>query len=100
MAEHELEKLLGGFSADTLTAEEREQLYAAALHDQHLFNALADEQALKDLLADLAVRRKLLHALAQPPGARGWRSWLGRFASRPGLAWGGGGVGGVFAGAL
>lgn len=59
MAEHELEKLLGGFSADTLTAEEREQLYAAALHDQHLFNALADEQALKDLLADPAVRRKL-----------------------------------------
>ena len=75
MAEHELEKLLGGFSADTLTAEERQQLYAAALHDQQLFNALADEQALKDLLADPAVRRKLLHALAQPPGARGWRSW-------------------------
>jgi len=97
MAEHELEKLLGGFSADTLTAEEREQLYAAALHDQQLFNALADEQALKDLLADPAVRRKLLHALAQPPGARGWRSWLDRFASRPGLAWVGGAVVGVFA---
>ncbi len=97
MAEHELEKLLGGFSADTLTAEEREQLYAAALHDQQLFNALADEQALKSLLADPAVRRKLLHALAQPPGARGWRSWLDRFASRPGLAWVGGAVVGVFA---
>ena len=97
MAEHELEKLLGGFSADTLTAEEREQLYAAALHDQHLFNALADEQALKDLLADPAVRRKLLHALAQPPGARGWRSWLDRFGRRPGLAWVGGAVVGVFA---
>lgn len=97
MAEHELEKLLGGFSADTLTAEEREQLYAAALHDQQLFNALADEQALKDLLADPAVRRKLLHALAQPPGARGWRSWLDRFASRPGLAWVGWAVVGVFA---
>ena len=97
MAEHELEKLLGGFSADTLTAEEREQLYSAALHDQQLFNALADEQALKDLLADPAVRRKLLHALAQPPGARGWRSWLDRFASRPGLAWVGGAVVGVFA---
>ena len=97
MAEHELEKLLGGFSADTLTAEEREQLYAAALHDQQLFNALADEQALKDLLADPAVRRKLLHALAQPPRARGWRSWLDRFASRPGLAWVGGAVVGVFA---
>jgi hypothetical protein len=97
MAEHELEKLLGGFSADTLTAEERQQLYAAALHDQQLFNALADEQALKDLLADPAVRRKLLHALAQPPGARGWRSWLDRFASQPGLAWVGGAAVGVFA---
>jgi hypothetical protein len=97
MAEHELEKLLGGFSADTLTAEERRQLYAAALHDQQLFNALADEQALRDLLADPAVRRKLLHALAQPHGSRGWRYWLDRFASRPGLAWVGGAAVGVFA---
>jgi hypothetical protein len=97
MAEHELEKLLGGFSADTLTAEERQQLYAAALHDQHLFNALADEQALKNLLADPAVRQKLLQALAQPHGARGWRSWLDRFATPPGLAWVGGVAVGVFA---
>jgi len=97
MAEHELEKLLGGFSADTLTAEERQQLYAAALHDQQLFNALADEQALKDLLADPAVRQRLLHALAQPQGARGWRSWLDRFAAPPGLAWVGGVAVGVFA---
>ncbi len=97
MAEHELEKLLGGFSADTLTAEERRQLYAAALHDQQLFNALADEQALKDLLADPAVRRRLLQALAQPHGTRGWRSWLDRVASRPGLPWVGGVAVGVFA---
>lgn len=47
MSEHDLEKLLGGFAADTLTAEERELLYTAALNDQRLFNALADEQALK-----------------------------------------------------
>ncbi len=97
MAEHELEKLLGGFSADTLTAEERQRLYAAALHDQQLFNALADEQALKDLLADPAVRRRLLQVLAQPHGSRGWRSWLDRFASRPGVAWVGGAAVGVFA---
>ena len=97
MAEHELEKLLGGFSADTLTAEERQQLYAAALQDQQLFNALADEQALKELLADPAVRRRLLQALAQPHGARGWRSWLDRFTTPPGLAWVGGVAVGVFA---
>ena len=96
MAEHELEKLLGGFSADTLTAEERQQLYAAALQDQQLFNALADEQALKELLADPAVRRKLLQALAQPHRARDWRSWLDRFTTPPGLAW----VGGVAVGVL
>ena len=48
MPEPELEKLLGGFAADTLTPKERETLFRAALHDQQLFNALADEQALKD----------------------------------------------------
>ena len=97
MAEHELEKLLGGFSADTLTAEERQHLYAAALQDQQLFNALADEQALKELLADPAVRQRLFQALAQPHGARAWRSWLDRFTTPPGLAWVGGVAVGVFA---
>jgi hypothetical protein len=96
VAEHELENLLGGFSAGTLTAEERRQLYAAALQDQQLFTALADEQALKELLADPAVRRKLLQALAQPHEARGWRSWLDRFMTPPGLAW----VGGVAVGVV
>ena len=32
MSEHELEKLLGGFAADTLTQEERQKL-ARELHD-------------------------------------------------------------------
>ncbi|MEX5215109.1 MAG: hypothetical protein NW703_13195 [Nitrospiraceae bacterium] len=59
MAESDLGKLLGGFATDTLTAEERQALFTAALRDQQLFNALADEQALKELLADPAVCRKL-----------------------------------------
>ena len=90
MPEHELEKLLGGFAADTLTAEEQRRLYTAALQDQQLFNALADEQALKELLADPAVRRRLLQALNQtnPPGATlSWLDWLRRPAT---LAYGGG----------
>jgi hypothetical protein len=32
MPDHDLEKLLGGFAAETLTAEEKEQLYRTALH--------------------------------------------------------------------
>jgi hypothetical protein len=76
MPEHELEKLLGGFAADTLTPEERQKLYTAALQDQQLFNALADEQALKELLADPAVRRRLLQALNQTSSAGAALSWL------------------------
>ncbi len=65
MSEHDLEKLLGGFAADTLTPEEKQTLYTAVLQDQQLFNALADEQALKELLADPDVRRRLLALLEQ-----------------------------------
>jgi hypothetical protein len=92
MAEHDLEKLLGGFAADTLTPEEKQRLYSAALQDQQLFNALADEQALKELFADPAVRRRLLQALNQtrassPGGSLAWLDWFRRPA---GLAWAGG----------
>jgi hypothetical protein len=97
MAESDLEKLLGGFSADTLTNEERQQLFAAALDNQELFNALADEQALKELLADPIVRRRLLQTLAHPPSAERWRLWLDRFTRPAGLAWAGGVAVAVFA---
>ncbi|HSF69832.1 MAG TPA: hypothetical protein VLA47_05590 [Nitrospira sp.] len=92
MSDHDLEKLLGGFAADQLTAEEKQRLYSAALQDQRLFDALADEQALKDLLADPVVRRRLVQALNQP-GASGAGSsvgWLDWFRHPAGLAWAGG----------
>jgi hypothetical protein len=92
MSEHDLEKLLGGFAADTLTAEERKLLYTAALQDQQLFNALADEQALKELLADPDVRRRLLASLEKKSasGASGSLSWLDWFRRPAGLAFAGG----------
>jgi hypothetical protein len=92
MPEHDLEKLLGGFAADTLTQEERQKLFTAALHDQQLFNTLADEQALKELLANPAVRRKLLASLGQKSasGAGGSFSWLDWFRRPAGLAFAGG----------
>jgi hypothetical protein len=92
MAEHDLEKLLGGFAADTLTPEEKQALYTAALQDQQLFNALADEQVFKELLADPGVRRRLLASLEQKStsGAGDSLSWLDWFRRPAGLALAGG----------
>ena len=92
MSERDLETLLGGFAADTLTAEEKRTLYSAALQDQQLFNALADEQALKELLADPVVRHRLLRALKQTSasGAGGSLSWLVWFRRPAGFAFAGG----------
>lgn len=92
MPEHDLEKLLGGFAADTLTAEEKQQLYQAALHDQTLFTTLVDEQAFKELLADPVVRRRILQSLQATNSATagGSLSWLDWFRRPAGLAWAGG----------
>ncbi|NWF73189.1 MAG: hypothetical protein HXY51_09160 [Nitrospirae bacterium] len=92
MSEHDLEKLLGGFAADTLTPEERQALYAAALQDQQLFNALADEQALKEVLSNPDIRLRLLASLAQKkasdtPNPLSWLDWFRRPA---GIAFAGG----------
>lgn len=92
MSDHDLEKLLGGFAADTLTAEERKRLYTAALQDQELFNALADEQAFKELLSDPALRRRLLASLEQKnaSGSDDSLSWLDWLRRPAGLALAGG----------
>jgi hypothetical protein len=92
MSEHDLEKLLGGFAANTLTPGEKQTLYTAALQDQQLFNALADEQTLKELLSDPDVRRRLLASLKQKSasGADGSLSWLDWFRRPAGLAIAGG----------
>lgn len=99
MSDHDLEKLLGGFAANTLTPEERSQLYTAALQDQQLFNALADEQALKELLSDPAVRRKLLETLTRPSTSVAGDSlpWWAWFKRPAGLAFAGGLAAVIFA---
>jgi hypothetical protein len=92
MPEDDLEKLLGGFAADTLTPEEKQRLYNTALHDQQLFNLFADEQALKELLTDPVVREKLLRSLRDTTSTTvgGNASWFGWFSRPAGLAWAGG----------
>jgi hypothetical protein len=66
MRRAEAERLLGGYATGTLTEAERKALFAAALAGQELFDTLADEEALRELLSDPLVRRRLLDALAGP----------------------------------
>jgi len=74
MNPRDIEKLLGGYAAGTLTDAEQQALCEAALHDQALFDALVREQPLRDLLRDPASRERLLAALDPPPR----RAWLWR----------------------
>jgi hypothetical protein len=76
----DLEKLLGGYAAGTLTAEERRALFEAALTDQALFDALADEEALREVLADPSCRERVRLALADQPAGifEAFDVWLRR----------------------
>ncbi len=65
--------LLGGYATGTLTPEEQQLLFDAALQDQDLFDELAREQSLKEAFDDPAARRELLDVLDRP-------SWRDRFA--------------------
>ena len=62
----DVRKLLGGYATGTLSPDEKQVLFEAALHDDELFAALSNEHALKDLLDDGAVRAQLLRATEEP----------------------------------
>ncbi|MBZ5621785.1 MAG: hypothetical protein LAQ69_24110 [Acidobacteriia bacterium] len=67
MNREDIQKLLGGYATDTLTPEEQQALFEAALNDQELFDAMAREQALRDLLRDPGAKTQLLAAIDDPP---------------------------------
>ncbi len=70
MTSEEIRKLLGGYATNTLTESERKALFEAALDDQELFNALQEEETLKDTLADPVTRAQVRQALDQPASGR------------------------------
>ena len=79
MSNEQARKLLGGYATNSLTEAERKALFEAALDDQELFDALQQEEALKELLADPVSQNQVQQALAQAPasGAAWWsRSWV------------------------
>ncbi|MDX2153871.1 MAG: hypothetical protein SFV54_24230 [Bryobacteraceae bacterium] len=63
MTDHD--RLLAGYATGSLTDEERKALFAAALEDQELFNALGEEDALRDLLAQPGVKQRLMAAMEE-----------------------------------
>jgi hypothetical protein len=79
MTQEEIRKLLGGYATNALNADERRILFEAALDDQELFNALQNEDALKELLDDPILRDQVRRALAAPAkpsrAAFSWRRW-------------------------
>jgi len=80
MTDAECRKLLGGYAAGTLTPEEREALFSAALSSPDLFAALAEEQTLKDVLDDASARADLLAAVEERPFSirNALRDWFER----------------------
>jgi hypothetical protein len=62
----DVRRLLGGYATGSLTEAERKQLYEAALGDPQLFEALADEHSLRELLDDPAARAEILRATESP----------------------------------
>src|SRR5258708_1429861 len=83
MTNEEIRKLLGGYATNTLTDAERKVLFEAALDNQELFNAMQEEQALKDLLSDPVSREQVRQALATPAPARRAAAWWSQW-----WAWG------------
>jgi hypothetical protein len=82
----DIRKLVGGYATGTLTEAERKLLFEAALDDQELFDELAREQALKELLDEPGARERLITALGQPKPKRFiWWPWAVAATAAAGL---------------
>jgi hypothetical protein len=64
--------LLGRYAAGSLTEEERQRLFDAALNDQELFEELAREQELKLLLDQPGAKNRMIRALEPPRRKTAW----------------------------
>jgi hypothetical protein len=76
MTQEEIRKLLGGYATNTLSERERTALFEAALDDQGLFDALQNEDALRELLADPVSREQVRQALEPATAERRRASWM------------------------
>lgn len=75
MQREEFDRLLAGYATNQLSGEERARLIEAAMADQSMFNAMADEDALRETLADPQLKAELLRTL-EPEIKQSYWSWL------------------------
>jgi hypothetical protein len=68
-------RLAGGYATGNLSESEQEALFQAALEDQEVFNQLMEEQALKELIEEPAVKAQILEAIEEQPSI--WARLLG-----------------------
>ncbi len=80
MTRDDIRRLMGAYATGSLTDTERKALFEAALDDQDLFDELAREQAMKEVIAEPGVRERLIAGLppvdSEPVAAGGWRKPL------------------------
>jgi len=67
MNPEDVRKLIGGYATGSLSEAERKLLFEAALKDEALFDELAGEQVLKEILEEPGARQRLLSALGGEP---------------------------------
>jgi hypothetical protein len=72
MANDEIRDLIGRYATGSLSAEEQQRLFDAALDDQDLFDELAREQELKSLIDEPGARDRLIRALEPPKRKVSW----------------------------
>jgi pyruvate/2-oxoglutarate dehydrogenase complex dihydrolipoamide acyltransferase (E2) component len=68
----DLRELIGRYATGSLSEEERARLFEAALDDQDLFDELAREQGVRQLLAEPGARERLVRALEPPKRRAAW----------------------------
>src|SRR5881394_4015759 len=83
MNPEDVRKLIGGYATGSLSEAERKLLFEAALKDDELFDEIAGEQVLKEILEEPGARQRLLSALGTeqkslqaPWWSRSW-PWMG-----------------------
>ena len=65
MKDPETAKLLAGYATRTLTADEEKRLFRAAAEDQELFDELADEEDIREVLDDFPLRQRVTRLVAE-----------------------------------
>jgi hypothetical protein len=82
----EARKLLSGYATGSLTELEQQLLFDAALDDQELFDELAEEQAVRELVELPGAKRRLLLALGPVRKQAVWWPWATGVAVAAALA--------------